>query len=126
MATTLPANTRYVNSLIAQRGFAWAKYYESVRGTHVVEYRYLTRLNDMTQHGEEGFPPHVKNELMEMAKELKKNWECPVCIDTIVPDNLEITNCGHYFCKGCLVRLKEQVTTGDVLCPCCRRKICRK
>ena len=105
--------------------FAWAKYYENVRGSPTIEFRYINRLTEMTTQAEEGFPTHIKNELLEMAKELKKQWECPICIETITPDNLEITNCGHYFCKPCLTGLKERnrVSTGsNGCCPVCRRK----
>ena len=120
MATTNPHQ-----NCKRQTAFAWAKFYERVRGTHVIEYRYITRLNDMTRQTEEVIPTHIKNELLEMAKELKKTWECPICIDTILPDNLEITNCGHSFCKTCLEDYKARARAqgaGNGCCPTCRRK----
>ena len=63
--------------------------------------------------------------MREMAIALKKEWECPVCLDMIASDNLEITNCGHYYCKPCLAQLKQsQKTAGKEKweCAVCRRK----
>jgi hypothetical protein len=28
-------------------------------------------------------------------------YECPICMDEIVSDKLEMTKCGHYFCSDC-------------------------
>ena len=63
-------------------------------------------------------PTHIKEEFLKMGAELKKTWECPICIDMIQPDNLEITNCGHYFCKPCLEGFKEHRLEVLVVAPC--------
>jgi hypothetical protein len=58
-----------------------------------------------------------------MAKELRKTWESPICLEFIQPDTLEITSCGHFYCRVCLERLKA-VPQGEVArCPVCRRKL---
>ena len=102
--------------------FAWAKYYEEVNGGHrndlVVYQRYERVVEDVS------IPLHIKDEIKAMATALRKKWECPVCLDMIPEDSLEITNCGHYLCKGCLEAVKEAVPLRETkwACPVCRRK----
>jgi hypothetical protein len=59
-----------------------------------------------------------------MAKEVRKTWDCPICLEMISPEetgdkSLEITNCGHYYCKQCLTSLKAQP---QPKCAVCRRE----
>ena len=53
-------------------------------------------------------PEHVKEEMKQMAVALGKKWDCPFCMEMIENDNLEITNCGHFYCKPCLTAWKDQ------------------
>lgn len=107
---------RLYESAEKQRRFAWAKYYERVNndlhGDRTI-YQTITRTS-------EDMPTHIKNEFIEMATALKKKWECPICLDFIPNDALEITPCGHFYCKGCLAQVKAQ---GDPKCSICRRKL---
>ena len=80
--------------------FAWAKYYERVndglRDAHRNRSAFTRVADDVA------IPPHIKAEMKDMATALKKQWECPVCIEMIADGDLEITNCGHYYCKPCV------------------------
>ena len=58
-------------------------------------------------------PEHIKEELKNMAKELKKKWECPICYDFIADEQLLITNCGHYYCVPCLESWKHIYNNND-------------
>jgi hypothetical protein len=91
-----------------QKAYAWAKYYEQVRialrNAHEQYARFIV-IGSAPQ--EEAIPEHIKTELKEMAAALKKTWECPVCLVMIEDGLLEIANCGHYYCKPCLVELKS-------------------
>jgi len=61
-------------------------------------------------------PPHMKEHIKELIG-FGKEFECPVCFDTIRADNLHITKCGHFYCEGCV----EGMTNGNVRsCPVCR------
>jgi rubrerythrin len=107
--------------------YAWAKYYSEIR-THLIEDRtqYITITKIQTQLiDNQSIPTHIKSELKEMAQILKKKWECPICMDFIEVDNLDITNCGHYYCKGCLEQWKttEKNKGNDKwTCAICKKK----
>ena len=80
--------------------FAWAKYYEVAHQHHHDDFQHYHALDRAADDRE--VPAHIKEELKNMAKELKKKWECPICYDFIADEKLLITNCGHYFCEPCL------------------------
>ena len=98
--------------------YAWAKFYEATRLRHTTDvetYRVINQTIDV-------LPEHIKSQYLEMMTELKKSWDCPICMEMIQPDNLDITNCGHFFCKPCLTSLVGR-TGEECKCPVCRRKI---
>lgn len=103
--------------------FAWAKYYEAVRGAlhwDIIVYNRVVSVADDRE-----IPEHIKKEMKDMAKELKKKWECPVCLEMISDDELEITNCGHYYCGECLRAWKKTCRDkGDIKwkCSICNRE----
>ena len=105
--------------------FAWAKYYEEVNSGHhddlILYVRYEKVVEDL------GIPIHIKNEIKEMALALRKKWECPICLGMIPDKELEITNCGHYLCKGCLEAVKDSTALSETKwsCPICRRKFAK-
>jgi hypothetical protein len=105
-----------------QKSFAWAKYYEQVNGAlhndhgNVVVYERIIE--------DAGIPPHIKEEMKQMAVALKKKWECPICMEMIDDGQLEITNCGHYYCKACLDMYQQQQKRENPnkwKCAVCRR-----
>ena len=122
MATVqqLQQKLTYANKRVS---YAWAKYYDTNRTTHheaIVHYTVLT-----TQSNDTAIPSHIKATLTEMATELKKKWECPVCLDMIKDGELEISNCGHFYCKPCLDTIKDKARTEHLEkweCAVCRRK----
>ena len=103
--------------------YAWAKYYEEVEERHATDTTQYRRLERAIT--EEAIPTHIKNELKDMASIIKKKWECPICMSFIEEEVLEITNCGHFYCKECLDRVKKHhKDSGDESwrCAVCRRK----
>jgi len=117
MATTTPPPNLHT-SCRKMTAYAWAKYYESNNSRLRADHRHYTT----TQQLIPVLPPHIMTQFEDMAKELKKTWECPICMDMIQPDNLDITNCGHFFCKPCLTQHKVANAT-NCMCPVCRRAI---
>jgi hypothetical protein len=102
------------------RKFKWAfaQYMEVEREWNrsaYTQYQTIRRSAD-----DKTIPQHIKDEFVEMAASLKKQWECPICLEFIQPDTLEITPCGHKYCKGCLTQLKAQP---EPKCAVCRREL---
>jgi hypothetical protein len=92
---------RLINGLKKQKAFAWAKVFETYREQNERDHRHYERLTHRT--GDDvAIPQHIKDDLIAMATELKKKWECPVCMDFIPHDGIALTNCGHVYCKACL------------------------
>jgi hypothetical protein len=113
----MPANYEVLyRSMTKQRAFAWAKYYEAMNTQLGTDHRYYTTITSAV----ESFPAHVKTEMEEMAAALKKRWECPVCLDFIASGSLEITPCGHYYCKDCVGSIKAGP---EPKCAICRKKL---
>jgi len=103
--------------------FAWAKYYEQVDLQLHNDHNYYDHFNRVADDKE--VPEHIKTEMKEMALALKKKWECPFCTDMIEHDDLVITNCGHFYCKPCLVSWQTTCKNrGDAKWSCgmCNRK----
>ena len=99
--------------------FAWAKYYETNREAHEMMLHYLARLERVsTAMADPTMPTHIKAEIEEMATAMRKTYECPICMEVIGSGQLEITNCGHKYCRDCLTRLLQQPTP---TCACCRK-----
>lgn len=100
-----------------QTSFAWAKYYETAREQLVGDIEAYKQIDQLPPET----PDFVINQLKEFHISLKKKIECPICLDTIDPENLGISKCGHKYCEGCLSQLK----TTTKKCAICRRKLCK-
>lgn len=121
---TLPQAVRQLNWANRRCKFAWAQYYTVLNEAHNRDRaNYLLITHRIVN--EDSIPTHIKTMLIEMAKELKKKWECPICIEFIDDGNMEITNCGHFYCKGCLGQVKaraQQAHQEKWECGVCRKK----
>lgn len=102
---TLPQALNKLVYAKKQKAFAWAKYYETVNERLEADHQNYRTFNRVAE--DRTIPEHIKTEMKTMAEELKKKWECPVCLDMIDNKDLEITNCGHFYCKGCLGSWKK-------------------
>ena len=63
-----------------------------------------------------------KEHIYKMVKKLysiePNSLSCSICIDTIDTDNLQMTNCGHIYCKECFRKNEEKTDN----CAICRSK----
>jgi hypothetical protein len=128
-APTVESLTNKLTYARKQKAFAWAKYYEQVNGAFHADHGAYAVYERIVEDG--AIPVHIKEEMKAMALALKKKWECPICLDMIEDGQLEITNCGHYYCKPCLAQhIAHQATLLDIReqpkkkweCATCRRK----
>lgn len=101
-----------LNQSERRRKFAWAKYFNEARSSNTLYVQQYEKIMVM--------PEHVKTEMKEMIEELRKHIECPICLDVIKTDDMQITNCGHKFHASCL---KEAIAISAPKCPTCRREI---
>jgi hypothetical protein len=106
-----------------QKAFAWAKYYETINQAHDFDHGHYETVRVIAEDA--GVPEHIKVSMKEMATALKKKWECPVCLEFIPDGQVEITNCGHIYCKPCLKQWQvAEMRQGKAKWECgmCKRK----
>mgnify|MGYP003123435471 FL=1 len=97
--------------------FAWAKYYEELSTNHEQNINHYN-INSEILNGVDEMPSHIVIEIEKMTAELKKQIECPICLDVIQVGGLKISGCGHKYCGGCFTQIDK--------CAICRRKINHK
>ena len=115
---TLEQMTSKWNYAKKQKAYAWAKYYEQVNQQLHDDHGNYAVFNQVAD--DRAIPAHIKTQMKEMATALQKKWECPVCVDMIEDADLVITNCGHFYCKGCLDAWKKTCKDrGDEKWKCC-------
>ena len=89
-----------------QRAYAWAQFYEARNDAHHIAFVQVENFRHMAEDAT--VPEHMKTLIKEMGDELKKKWDCPICADFIPDGELDITNCGHFYCKACLKGWKDK------------------
>lgn len=119
-----PAQLFYkFQNAVRGKAYAWAQYYRITNEAHDQDHAHYGMLT--TTVTLETIPTHIKAELKSMADQLRKKWECPVCLEFIADGTLQITNCGHFYCDACLGQMKQiSRDRGDTkwCCAVCRKK----
>jgi len=113
------------HSLAKQKSFAFHKYYEECKRSHIEYIELVEKHKSMYEELEELTEPpiHMINELKEMYKKEKKEIDCPICLEVIEIDNLTFSSCCHKYCDKCYKTLTEQP---QPKCAICRKKIYMK
>ena len=75
-------------------------------------------LYDKVKSGDDIDISYLKCQYLEMYEELKRETDCPVCLETITKENCILTNCGHLYCLNCYDKLDK--------CAICRKKFYKK
>jgi hypothetical protein len=104
-----------ITSLEKGKKYAWGKYYGEVNNQlnqNTIQY------NTMKEFVE-NIPTHIKDEYIKMLDELKKTIECPICFEVIENNNLQLSNCGHKYCKSCY----DRILTETNKCAICKKKL---
>ena len=52
-------------------------------------------------------------------EDLRKEIECPICYEVINNNELQLSNCGHKFCKTCYDRILRDSNE----CAVCKKKL---
>ena len=108
------------NALERRRRLGWAKYFELLN-SQVAMARVVAQplRNERGQiPAKSSLPNHITQEFYDMAVQLNKTYTCPICLDLVDKDTIEITLCGHTFHKECLANAKAVKNE----CPTCRKK----
>ena len=95
----------------------WAKYYSLLEEDHSQQVIYSERLVEVST---KEMPEHIRRELISLLEQVKKKINCPICLDVIPTGEIDMTQCGHKFCKTCMNKLKE---TPQPQCSICRKRI---
>ena len=74
---------------------------------------------EQLRNGENVDIDFLKQQFIEMYDKLKEYTECPVCMETLTKENIEVPKCGHTICKTCIERIKQDP---EPKCPNCRKK----
>jgi hypothetical protein len=98
-----------------QTAYAWAKYYEELEQRHIASVQTYTMNTQEIEQAKE-LPAHLVREIQEMSEKLKREIECPICMEVI--KELKVTGCGHKYCEGCFAKI-------DV-CALCKKKIYKR
>ncbi len=105
------------NAQVRKAKAGWAKYFcelESNQQADIVYYEQVKQLpvNDMTDY--------AQAQIQELLIQLKTKIDCPICLETIAPNQIEMTACGHKYCKQCINTIKAGANPE---CAICRTKI---
>ena len=120
MGSRTITNKEY-NNLIKKSKAGWASFYRSEADAHQRDILYLEAIHDLKlklEETETEFPAFVANELRDLMISLKKQIECPICMDELDAKDIKFSSCGHKYCQECLSKLDE--------CAVCRKKIFKK
>ena len=99
----------------------WVHYYDHVEFSHRQGVHMLAEMRKLhDKHAAAGtLPTHLKDEFVEMLTTLGRDFQCSICLETPQSTNIEISSCGHRYCKPCFGTLK----TTTKQCAVCRRSI---
>ena len=120
MGSRTITNKEY-NNLIKKSKAGWASFYRAEADAHQRDTLYLEAIHDLKlklEETETEFPAFVANELRDLMISLKKQIECPICMDELDAKDIKFSSCGHKYCQTCLSKLDE--------CAVCRKTIYKK
>jgi len=104
-----------IRSLEKGKKYAWGKYYGEVNNQLNQNTTQYIRMKEFV----ETIPTHIKDEYIKMLDELKKEIECPICMDIIQKNDLQLSNCGHKYCKTCYDRILRDSNK----CAICKKQL---
>jgi len=108
-----------INNLNAQRKFAWAKVYEKIAEKQELYEKVKAMREALTAE----MPKHFVDQFVEMADALKREFNCPICLEDVKKDAFAVSSCGHIYCKDCLTQVLAQA---EPKCSLCRKKLYKK
>ena len=102
-------------SLEKSKKFAWGKYYGEINNSLETNTTQFIQMNSFVEF----IPVHIKDEYIKMLDDLKKNIECPICMEIINTGDLQLSNCGHKYCKKCF----DRILVDSNKCAICKKQL---
>ena len=59
---------------------------------------------------------HLKEQFKEMYDKLRSEVDCPVCMEVMTKDTIQIPTCGHLICKSCYDTIRASPRNQCCLC----------
>jgi hypothetical protein len=66
--------------------------------------------NNNLQENKIKIPKYIQNIIKEFYLNSSLIYDCPLCFEDINSENLIISDCGHYYCSNCLIKLDKCLT----------------
>ena len=108
---------RQWNNQVRKAKQGWACYFKAIEQGQLCDIIYYEKVKELPVND---MSDYAKKQIEELLIQLKKQIECPICLETIDPKNIEMTACGHKYCKQCINTLKQTI---NPKCSICRTKI---
>jgi len=113
----MPYSDRAYEAQVKKAKQGWAFYYRLMEAEHQTQVIYSERLIEVST---QEMPEHIKTEILDLLSQVKAKVDCPICLEVIPEGQIDITKCGHKFCKSCLLEVKRRPNPE---CSICRKKI---
>lgn len=91
--------------------------YQPIEDVDITDEDFKTIIEEKTIHIKK---PYVDNKLKLIQKlysQTQTKHDCPICMESISPHNLFVSDCGHSFCLSCVKQIHKNQ------CPMCRHTI---
>ena len=120
-------NTQQIKQLERKSKMGWACYYQSQQKHHeetslmynkIMRLQIFIRERDKPLVEKAHIPEFITNEILELTEQLKREIQCPICMDDLPAKEIKFSSCGHKYCKDCLSKIDK--------CALCKSKIYKK
>ena len=112
--------TSQLTKEIRKTRYAWAMYFQEMNRQHEANVTSYEARATQIETYVDVLPLHLLKEMRDLLKKDKQHIDCPICLEIIPNDNLQITTCGHKYCKACFHELANATTPK---CAVCRKPI---
>jgi hypothetical protein len=122
MSQNTYSRQQYEN-LMKQKKKGWAMFYNEMGQNADNATIIISTIGRDTQGklpAREDIPSHITTQFYDMAVKLNETYTCPVCLELVNKETINISFCGHIFCKDCLEHIKK---SDNPLCAICRKKL---
>jgi hypothetical protein len=89
----------------------------SIDDPDITDEQFKTIVQEKTSHIRKHYFDNKLKLIQLLYSQTQSKFDCPICIETIHPHNLFVSDCGHSFCLSCIKQIHKNE------CPMCRHSI---